>query len=119
MNMLKKNWVRNSGDGVQELMEVIFIQEYKNNPKEMKLFCMIYLAGEDYGIVADDIKKQCNFSQSEDILKIQNTITNNKIMNNDVTSLRETNQSTRLYLHNNWNFEVFQMSILRATKTNF
>ena len=71
MNMLKKKWVRNSGDGVQELMEVIFIQKYKNNPKEMKLSYLIYLAGELYGIVADDIKKQCNFSQFEDILKIK------------------------------------------------
>ena len=71
MNMLKKNWVRNSGDGVKELMEVIFIQKYKNNPKEMKLSYMIYSAGELYEIVADDIKKQCNFSQFEDILKIK------------------------------------------------
>ena len=34
---------------------------HKNNPKEMKLFCMIYSTGELYTIVADDSKKQCDF----------------------------------------------------------
>ena len=29
----------------------------------MKLFCMIYLAGELYTIVADDNKKQCDFRE--------------------------------------------------------
>ena len=42
---------------MQQSIEVIFIHKYnKNNPKEIKLFCMIYLAGDFYTIVADEKK---------------------------------------------------------------
>ena len=64
INMPNKNWIRNTGEGVEQLIEVIFIHKYhENNLKEMEHFWEIYLAGELYAIVSHDNNKEYDFRQ--------------------------------------------------------
>ena len=64
INLPNKNWIRNTGEAMEQLIEGIFIHKYhKNNPKEIKLFCEIYLAGELYAIVSNDNKKEYDITQ--------------------------------------------------------
>ena len=53
INLLNKYRVDNTGDGLEKLMKVTLIHTFHlNYPKGMKLFELIYLAGELYTVEA-------------------------------------------------------------------